>query len=94
MKRLIIILTLLPLFGTMLVFAQSSKQYMKAGDEFLRKMSFDDAIEQFTKAIELDPNDDKAYIQRALAYVQLKDFENASLDFDRALVFNEKDGGL
>ncbi len=94
MKRLIIILTLLPLFGTTLVFAQSSKQYMKAGDEFLRKMSFDDAIEQFTKAIELDPDDDKAYIQRALAYIQLNDFEKASLDFDRALVFNEKDGGL
>ena len=87
-------MTLLPLFGTALVFAQSSKQYMKAGDEFLRKMSFDDAIEQFTRAIELDPDDDKAYIQRALAYMQLNDFEKASLDFDRALVFNEKDGEL
>lgn len=94
MKRLITILTLLPLLGTMMIFAQSSKQYMKAGEEFLRKMSFDDAIEQFTKAIELDPDDDKAYIQRAMAYVQLEDFEKAALDFDRAIVFNEKEGEL
>ena len=95
MKRLMIILTLLPWFaGLMVVSAQSSKQYMKAGEEFLRKMNFDDAIEQFTKAIELDPDFDKAYIQRALAYIQLKDFEKAAIDFDRAIVFNEKDGEL
>lgn len=94
MKRLITILTLLPLLGTMMIFAQSSKQYMKAGEEFLRKGSFDDAIEQFSKAIELDPDYEKAYIQRARTYIQLENYENASLDFDRAIVFNEKDGEL
>ena len=94
MKRLITILILLPLLGTMTIFAQSSKQYMKAGEEFVRKMNFDDAIEQFTKAIELDPDDDKAYIQRAMAYIQLNDYEKASVDFDRAIVFNEKEGEL
>ncbi len=85
---------LLPLLGAMAVFAQSSKQYMKAGEEFARKMSFEDAIEQFTKAIELDPEFDKAYIQRAIAYIQLNDYKNASADFDRAIVFNEKEGEL
>lgn len=94
MKKLITILTLLPLLGTMMIFAQSSKQYMKAGEEFLRKGNFNDAIEQFSKAIELDPDYEKAYIQRAITYLQLDDFQKASIDFDRAIVFNEKDGEL
>ncbi|MFO7669059.1 MAG: tetratricopeptide repeat protein [Bacteroidales bacterium] len=94
MKRLITILILFPILGTMMIFAQSSKQYMKAGEDFTRKMSFGEAIEEYTKAIELEPDFDKAYIQRALAYTQLKDYERASVDFDKAIVFNEKDGEL
>jgi tetratricopeptide (TPR) repeat protein len=57
-------------------------------------MSLDDAIDQFTKAIELDPDFDKAYIQRAIAYSKLEDYKKAAQDFDRAIVFNEKDGEL
>ncbi len=94
MKRLITILTLLLTMGNMMIFAQSSKQYMKAGEEFARKMSLEDAIDQFTKAIELDPDFDKAYIQRAIAYSKLEDYKKAAQDFDRAIVFNEKDGEL
>jgi len=94
MKRLITILTLLLTMGNMMIFAQSSKQYMKAGEEFARKMSMDDAIDQFSKAIELDPDFDKAYIQRAIAYSKLKEYKKAAQDFDRAIVFNEKDGEL
>ncbi len=94
MKRLIYIFILLPLLGTGLVSGQSAKQYVKAGEEFARKMNFDDAIDQFTTAIELDPDNAKAYILRAMAYSKLKDHENASADFDRAIVFEEKDAEL
>lgn len=94
MKRVIYILILLPLLGTGLVSAQSAKQYVKAGEEFARKMNFDDAIGQFTRALELDPDNDKAYILRAMAYSKLSDYENASADFDRAIVFEEKDAEL
>ncbi|MCP4311931.1 MAG: tetratricopeptide repeat protein [Bacteroidetes bacterium] len=93
MKRFIIILILFPLMGAM-VFGQSAKQFVKSGEEFARTMNFTDAIGQFTKAIELDPDNDKAYIQRAMAYNKLKDYQNAVADFDRAIVFNEKDAGL
>jgi len=94
MKRVIYILILLPLLGSGLVSAQSAKQYVKAGEEFARKMNFDDAIGQFSKALELDPDNDKAYILRAMAYSKLNDHENASADFDRAIVFEEKDAEL
>ncbi len=85
---------LLPLMGTLLLQAQSAKQFYKAGEEFAKKMNFKDAIEQYTKTLELDPDYDKAFIQRALAYTKLEDYEKAAADFDRAVVFNEKDAGL
>ena len=94
MKRLLNILILLLLAGTLMIQAQSAKQYYKAGEEFAKKMSFTEAIDQYTKAIELDPDYEKAYIQRAMAYTKLEDYENAAADFDRAIVFNEKDPGL
>jgi tetratricopeptide (TPR) repeat protein len=94
MKRQAIILILLPLMGTLMMQAQSAKQYFKAGEEFAKKMNFRDAIEQYTNAIELDPDYDKAYIQRAIAYTKIEDYEKAATDFDRAIVFNEKDPEL
>jgi tetratricopeptide (TPR) repeat protein len=94
MKRLASILILFPLLGTLMLQAQSAKQYFKAGEEFAKKMSFGDAIEQYTKALELDPEYDKAYIQRAIAYTQLNEYEKAATDFDRAMVFNDKDPDL
>jgi len=87
-------LILLPLFGTLLLQAQSAKQYFKAGEEFAKKMNYKDAIVQFTNAIELEPDNEKAYIQRAIAYINQKDYVKAGVDFDRAIVFNEKDAGL
>ncbi len=94
MRRLGCILILLSLFGSSILNAQSAKQYYKVGEEFAKKMNFEDAIDQYTKAIELDPDYDKAYIQRAIAYTKLDDYEKAAEDFDRAIVFDEKDAGL
>ena len=94
MKRFAMILILFPLMGTLALQAQSAKQYFKAGEEFAKKMNFKDAIEQYSKAIELDPDYDNAYIQRAMAYTKLEEYERAAVDFDRAIVFNEKDADL
>ena len=93
MKRIGIIWMLLAMFAVA-VQSQSAKQYFKAGDEFSKKLNFKDAIDQYNKAIELDPDFDKAYIQRAMAYSNQGDYENAAKDFDRALVFDEKDAEL
>jgi len=74
--------------------AQSAKQYNKAGDDFAKSMNYVDAIEQYTKAIELDPDFEKAYISRAGVYSRSGDHEKAAMDYDRAVVFDEKETEL
>ena len=74
--------------------AQSAKQYFKAGEDFAKANNYEDAIVQFTKAIDLDPDNEKAYIQRAIAYSRIGDHEECCIDYDRALVFDEKDAEL
>lgn len=93
MKRLFGILVALPL-AVMVLHGQSAKQCFRTGEEFAKKMSFENAIEQFSRAIELDPDYEKAYIQRAIAYTNLNEYDKASADFDRAIVFNAKDPSL
>ena len=93
MKRLVLILIVLPVFSVMML-AQSAKQYYKAGEEFSKKMNFKDAIQQYNRAIELDPDYEKAYVKRAMSYSKLGDYSHAAEDFDRALVFSEKDAEL
>lgn len=77
-----------------ILLAQSARSYFRAGEEFHRSMNYEDAIDQYTKAIELDPEFDDAYINRARAYSQTGDHASAAVDFDRALAFNEKDHEL
>ncbi len=94
MKRVTYIIILLLAFTTTVVQSQSARQYFKAGEDFSRAMNYSDAIEQFSKAIELDPDFDKAYISRADAYSKMGEHENAARDYDRALVFDEKESEL
>jgi len=94
MKKLGYILLLLPLLITVQVQAQSSKQYVKAGDDFAKANNFTDAIVQYTKALELEPDSEKAYMQRAAAYSQIGEHKSAAEDFDRALVFEKKDAEI
>jgi len=74
--------------------AQSAKKYYKAGEDFLAVNKFDDAINQYTKAIELDPDYEKAYIQRAFVHERMDNYNLAAEDYERALVFNSKDEEL
>lgn len=88
------IISLLLMGNSYLLLAQSARSYFKAGEEFHRSMDYRDAIAQYTKAIELDPEFDEAYINRARAFSQTGDHASAAVDFDRALAFNEKDHEL
>ncbi len=94
MKRLAILLILLPLIFAITLQAQSAKQSYKAGEEFYKSMNFRDAIDQYNKAIESDPDFEKAYVRRAMAHSKMGDHTSAAADFDRALVFNKKDSEL
>jgi tetratricopeptide (TPR) repeat protein len=89
MKKYSILLVFLMLIGTISVMAQNAKQYLKVGDEFLENRKFQDAIDQFTKAIDLDPDFDKAYISRAKAYENINEFDKAVEDYNTLSIFDE-----
>jgi tetratricopeptide (TPR) repeat protein len=94
MTRFISILALILMLGTSFTAAQSARQYFRTGEEFYRSMKYEDAIVQFSRAIEMDPDLDRAYVNRALAYSKVGNHESSAIDFDRALVFNKKDDEL
>lgn len=76
------------------LYAQNPKKYYRTGQEFLSKKSYQDAIEQFSKAIELKPEYTDAYIARAEVYETLDEKEKALEDYKRTLVFLTKDGTI
>ncbi len=75
-------------------YGQSARKYFKAGEDFLEVRKYEDAIEQFSNAVALDPEYDKAYISRAAAYERVNNYAAAADDYERALVFNDKDEEL
>lgn len=94
MRRVLILLFAFSALSQLTVSGQSAKQYLKAGDDFMEVRNYQDAIAQYTKAIELDPSNYKGYVQRALAYEKTKNFHDAAADFDRAVVFRGNDAEL
>jgi tetratricopeptide (TPR) repeat protein len=57
--------------------------YDKQGD-------FDKAIDNFTKTIEINPNDADAYYNRGIAYGKKGEFDKAIVDFTKAIEINPK----
>ncbi len=91
MKKAVFILSIILLGFSLNVSAQNVKQLLKTGNEFMMRGSYNDALQQFTKAIELQPNNAVPYTRRADAYEMMGEFEKAAEDLDRAVVFNKKD---
>jgi tetratricopeptide (TPR) repeat protein len=84
-RRYLIFLFLLLIPGIGL--SQNAKKYFKTGEEFVSAGNYKDAIEQFTKAIDLQPDFADAYIIRANAYEKLNMLKEAAEDYDRASTF-------
>ena len=49
------------------------------------KEEWNSALQDFNRAIELDPNLPEAYLNRGLLYTTLEQWDNALQDFDRAI---------
>ena len=94
MKKTLYIWIMLPFMFAATVQAQTARQYFRAGEDFTKANNYQDAIVQYTRAIELDPDYDKAYVNRALAYSRTGEHQNAAEDYDRALVFDDKNEEL
>ncbi len=69
------------------LFGQSARNYIKAAEQFILNGYYEDAIEQYNQALELEPENGKAYEERAKAYQQIKSDEKAANDYKNAAVF-------
>ena len=65
--------------------AEDAKTYYKIGNEYYEKGDFDRAIENYNRAIELDPNYEKAFYNRGLAYACKEDYDRAIADVNRVI---------
>ncbi len=61
-----------------------AKKYNKQGWEHYKKFAFNLAIDDFTRAIELNPKYAQAYYRRGYAYSKKSDFEHAVADLIKA----------
>lgn len=91
MKKRMFFLTAIFALASLTLFGQSGKKFFKAGNEFVDKMKYEDAIAQFTSAIGLEPSNAGFYSARANAYEQVKKFNEAYADYEKALVFKPKE---
>ena len=73
---------------------QTSRKYIKAGEEFIRNDMFEDAIDQFTRAIDEAPSSSEGYLKRAMAYELTGNYGLAYDDYKRANNFVPHDTGI
>ena len=67
---------------------EAVRTHLGRGRACLDKGKYDDAIEDYDKAIALAPNDAIAYYNRGVAYYEKGDKEQAIADFRKALEIN------
>jgi len=91
MKRKIVISVMLSLLVITVSFGQSGKKFYKTGNQFMAGMKYDDAIVQFTNAINVEPSNSNYYVARGNAYEIVGKLNEAFADFEKALFFKPKD---
>jgi tetratricopeptide (TPR) repeat protein len=88
MKKLAILSTLL--FSITFSFSQSAKKLVKTGITKLQKEDYKGAIDDYTKAIEVDSNYADAYYYRGYAKFTLKDYQGAIIDYTKNVELDPK----
>lgn len=66
----------------------SSEEKLAEGRTLMQQGKFRDAIQPLNAAIDADDKNYEAFNSRAVAYFELKDYENALLDYERAIQLN------
>ena len=91
MKQHLILLSAFILVAANVTLGQNYKKFYKAGNEFMGMAKYQDAVNQYTKAIELEPSSEDLYVARGKAYEKLNDLKSAYADFETANGFAPKD---
>lgn len=79
------VLLILCLSGVFCSFEGSNKEKLiKLGDEYAAQGQWELAIDEYSKAIELDPRYIEAYGARAFAYKGKGEYDKATADYNKA----------
>jgi len=68
---------------------KKAEEFKTKGNSFVKEQKYAEAIEAYTKAIELDKNSPVYYCNRAAAYTNSEKFHEALDDCKRAIAINE-----
>jgi tetratricopeptide (TPR) repeat protein len=91
MKKIVFITVIFLAILSVTAIGQKAKTYYKAGTEFVENKKYEDAIVQFTSAIGLEPSSSEYYHERGRAYEILMKYDEAKSDYEKAIVFAQKD---
>ena len=87
MKKLILVLLFVPL----VCFGQTAEVYYNSGVSKVDLKDYYGAIADYSKAIELDPDDASAYYNRGIAKYYLDDINGACLDVRKSVNLGRTD---
>ncbi len=76
------------LYTQLLAISSNHYLYNHRGIVYIAISEYKKAIDDFTKAIELEPNDTRVYTNRGLAYRMIQKFDRALDDFNKSLELN------
>ena len=74
------------------VFAESQKFYIDRGKRKQKINDYQGSIDDFTKAIELNPEDGDGYYFRGYSKFKIEDYQGSIIDFTKAIELNPEDG--
>jgi tetratricopeptide (TPR) repeat protein len=83
-----------PMLLVFISFVECSPKLYTTGKDFVASGNYDDAIEQFTKLIDENPEYSEAYVARADAYEKAGKKAEAASDYKRATAFEDKDESI
>ncbi len=90
MKKYFLFICLSLLVISSRINAQNARHFYKVGKEFLENTKYQDAINQFSKAIEIDPDNTKSFELRATAYEATSNHVLAREDYEKLAIFDTK----
>lgn len=71
---------------------QRKKLYLEYGNCLMKQSNFDDAIDKFSKAIQINSEYYKAYINRGQCFLKIKDYESAIRDYNLSMKYDPLNG--
>jgi len=72
-------------------YSQTGKEFYCQGVDCYNQQNYTDAIEYFTKSIQLVPDNASSFNNRGMAKEMLRDYSGAITDYSIAIVLNPKD---